>query len=262
MDSKQKHFILVHGLCHGAWCWYKLIPPLKSSGHRVTAVDLAGSGTNMKSIGQDVVTFEQYTEPLLNILSSIPPNEKVILVGHSLGGFNLALAMDRFPGKVAVGVFLTAYMPDTTNVPSYILDQSLKGVPQENYLDTQFISAGSPENPLSVVLFGPNFNSSLLYQNCPIEDIELANTVKRPGSLFQDNLSNLKKFSEEGYGSVVRVFVVCDEDKAIDEKLQRWMIEKYPPKDVMEIKGADHMAMLSKPQQVCDCLCKIASKYT
>ncbi|GLU13620.1 hypothetical protein SLE2022_302460 [Rubroshorea leprosula] len=259
---KQRHFILVHGLCHGAWCWYKLIPRLQSAGHRVTAVDLAGSGTNLKSIGQDVLTFDEYTEPLLKILASLTPNEKVILVGHSLGGLNLALAMDRYPDKVSVGVFLTAYMPDTTNQPSYVIDQRFEGVTQEMVLDTQFISSGSSQNPLSTMIFGPNFMSYWLYHLCPMEDVELAKTLVRAGSLFQEDLSKANKFSEQGYGSVARVFVVCKEDKAIDETAQRWMIENYPPEDVMEIDGADHMAMMSNPQELCDCLSKIAKKYT
>ena len=39
-----KHFVLVHGLCHGAWSWYKVTTALESAGHRVTALDLAASG--------------------------------------------------------------------------------------------------------------------------------------------------------------------------------------------------------------------------
>ncbi|KAF0923473.1 hypothetical protein E2562_006362 [Oryza meyeriana var. granulata] len=37
--GSSKHFILVHGLCHGAWCWYKVVTMLCSVGHRVTALD-------------------------------------------------------------------------------------------------------------------------------------------------------------------------------------------------------------------------------
>jgi hypothetical protein len=33
------------------------------------------------------------------------------VVGHSLGGLSVALAMERFPRKVAASVFLTACMP-------------------------------------------------------------------------------------------------------------------------------------------------------
>ncbi|KAJ0076110.1 hypothetical protein Patl1_33896 [Pistacia atlantica] len=95
---KQKHFILVHGTNHGAWCWYKVKPRLEAAGHRVTALDLAASGINMKSI-HEVHSF------------------------YDLGGLNLALAMDKFPEKIYVAVFLSAFMPDTNHHPSYILEQ-------------------------------------------------------------------------------------------------------------------------------------------
>ncbi|OMP02111.1 polyneuridine-aldehyde esterase-like protein [Corchorus olitorius] len=95
----------------------------------------------------------------------------------------------------------------------------------------------------------------------PLTDLELAKTLVRPGSLFQQDLSKAKNFSEEGYGSVTRVFVVCDQDKAIPLDFQRWMIQNNPPKDVIEIKGADHMAILSKTKQVSDSILEIANKY-
>lgn len=121
---EQKHFVLVHGACHGAWSWYKIKPLLESSGHRVTALDLAASGINAKSI-KDVHSMAEYSEPLLELLASLPQNEKVILVGHSLGGLNLALAMEKYPEKISVAVFMTAFMPDTIHQPSYVLEQVL-----------------------------------------------------------------------------------------------------------------------------------------
>jgi pimeloyl-ACP methyl ester carboxylesterase len=121
-SREQTHFVLVHGACHGAWCWHKLKPRLEAAGHRVTVLDLAASGINMKAI-QDVHTFHEYTQPLLDLLASLAPKEKVVLVGHSLGGLNLALAMDKYPEKVAVGVFLAAFLPDTTHKPSYVWEQ-------------------------------------------------------------------------------------------------------------------------------------------
>lgn len=121
--NQQKHFVLVHGAGHGAWCWYKLKPLLEANGHQVTSLDLAASGINMKAI-QEVHTLCEYSQPLLELLASLPPDESVILVGHSLGGLNLALAMDKFPQKISVSVYLTAFMPDTVHQPSYVLDQA------------------------------------------------------------------------------------------------------------------------------------------
>ena len=33
-------FLLVHGSCHGAWCWRDVIPALDGLGHSARAVDL------------------------------------------------------------------------------------------------------------------------------------------------------------------------------------------------------------------------------
>ncbi|KAH7520120.1 salicylic acid-binding protein 2 [Ziziphus jujuba] len=260
-DEEKKHFVLVHGACHGAWCWYKLKPRLESSGHRVTALDLSASGINMKSI-EDVHTMADYSRPLLDFMDLLPPNDKVILVGHSQGGINLALAMDKFPNKVSVAVFLSAFMPDTLHQPSYVLEQYEERMPKDGWLDTQFASYGSDQNLTTSMLFGPKFLSSKLYQLSPIEDLELAKSLLRTGSLFVEDLSKAKKFSDHGYGSVTRVYVLNHEDKAIPEEFQRWMIDVSGLRNVVEISGADHMAMLSKPQEVCHTLLEIAHKYS
>ncbi|XP_026394387.1 putative inactive methylesterase 20 [Papaver somniferum] len=116
--STNKHFVLVHGGCHGAWCWYKLTPRLKSAGHRVTVLDLAGSGINSKQVN-DLRSFSDYIRPFMEFMEysipsgiSIKPDEKVILVGHSLGGLVISKAMEMFPEKISVAVFVTALMPN------------------------------------------------------------------------------------------------------------------------------------------------------
>lgn len=45
------------------------------------------------------------------------------------------------------------------------------------------------------------------------------------------------------------------------KQFQHWMIENYAVREVMEIKGADHMAMFSKPQELTHCLLEIAHKH-
>ncbi|BAT75540.1 hypothetical protein LR48_Vigan727s003600 [Vigna angularis] len=256
MGSEKKHFVLVHGACHGAWSWYKLKPLLESSGHKVSVLDLAASGTNLQKI-EDVHSFSQYSEPLLQLLATIPSDEKVILVGHSLGGLNIALAMEKFPEKVAVGVFLTAVVPDIQHKPSYVLQKYIESVPAPNWLDCEFLQSEKK----TVVLFGPKFSSTKLYQGSSVEDIELAKTLLRPSSLFIEDLSQQTNFSKERYGSVTLAFIVCTEDLGIPLNFQLWMIKNAGVDNVVEIEGADHMAMLSKPQELCDSLQQIAAKY-
>ncbi|KAK6922991.1 Alpha/beta hydrolase fold-1 [Dillenia turbinata] len=119
----KAHFVLVHGSCHGAWSWYKVKPRLEAARHRVTAVDLAASGVNLKAI-EDVRTCDEYSKPLLEIVEHFPSKEKLVFVGHSFGGLSLALAMEKFPEKISVAVFLTAFMPVTIHCPSYVFEQA------------------------------------------------------------------------------------------------------------------------------------------
>ncbi|RDX79120.1 Salicylic acid-binding protein 2, partial [Mucuna pruriens] len=257
VSAGHQHYVLVHGACYGAWLWYKVKPRLESAGHKVTVLDLAASGANMKKI-EDVDTFSEYSEPLLQLLASIPPKEKVVLVGHSLGGLNIALAMDKFPEKIAVGVFVTAIIPDVEHKPSYVMEKYIESMPEANWLDTEFSQNGNK----TIVVFGPKFLSNKLYQASSIEDIELAKALLRPGSLFVEDLSQQKNFSKQGYGSVPLAFIVSTEDNEIPLSFQLWMIQNAGINvDVVEINGADHMVMISKPQELCDSLLQIAAKY-
>ncbi|KAI4357048.1 hypothetical protein L6164_001024 [Bauhinia variegata] len=156
--------------------------------------------------------------------------------------------MDKFPGKVAVGVFLTAFMPDTQHKPSYVLDKHAGTLPTAEELDRRLSLIGSK----SILSFSNEDLSDKFYQLSPIEDLELAKTLTRPGSLFLEDLTRTKNFYKEGYGSVPRSFIICNEDLAIPLELQRWMIQNAGIDYKDEIKGADHMAVLSKTQEVYD----------
>lgn len=118
-EIKTKHFILVHGMCHGAWCWYKISTLLQKAGHRVTAVDLAACGTHPSCL-DELHSFTDYTEPLTRTMVSIQPGEKVIIVGHSFGGLSVSLAMEKFSEKISVAVFAAAVMTCVENPKLFI----------------------------------------------------------------------------------------------------------------------------------------------
>lgn len=258
--ENTKHFVLVHGASHGGWCWYKLVPLLKSAGHRVTTLDLAACGINPKQL-DEIASFSEYVEPLMEFMASLPPDEKVILVGHSYGGLCISLAMEWFPEKILVAVFVTAYMPNYTSPPSTVIEQSYKWTTTDSLLDCQFTFGRGPQHPPTSATFGPNCLETMLYQNCPPEDLELAKMLVRPWGVFLEDMANESLLTKEKFGSVSRVFIVCQDDLVMKEKCQRWMIENSPPNQVKLIAGADHMAMLSKPKELCLCFQEIAENF-
>ncbi|RLM60218.1 putative esterase PIR7A [Panicum miliaceum] len=207
----RHHFVLVHGLCHGAWCWYKVATVLESAGHGVTALDLPGCGASAVR-AEEVRSFEEYSRPLLRAVAAAPPGEKVVLVGHSFGGHNLALAMEAHPEKVAVAIFVSAPMPVAGRPMSAILEQHLQGdSASHSFLDCTFgiVETGS-EDPAETFLVGPEWMSQRMYQLSP------------PEMFLRDEAMTGEKVLTEGrYGAVTRVFVVAEEDKTWPAEEQR-----------------------------------------
>ncbi|XP_058081408.1 methyl jasmonate esterase 1-like isoform X1 [Magnolia sinica] len=256
--DSNTHFVLVHGGCHGAWSWFKLSTLLTSAGHQVTAIDLAACGVHPKRINE-IGSFHDYTQPLMDLMASLSPHKRVILVGHSFGGVVISLAMERFPEKILVAVFVTAVMPNLASPPSIIVKEVFQRL--DTLLDCRFEYDERLENALTSVIFGPTFMATKLYQCCSPEDHTLGTMLVRPGKPFQEDTSKENMLSKENYGSVSRVYIVCKEDELIKEDLQHWIIANNPPKEVMEIDGSDHMVMLSKPRELCDCLLEVAERY-
>ncbi|KAG2601266.1 salicylic acid-binding protein 2-like [Panicum virgatum] len=258
MGGGSKHIVLVHGACLGGWSWFKVATRLRAAGHRVDAPDLAASGVDPRPL-REVPTFRDYAAPLLDLLAALPAGDRVVLVGHSLGGVSVALAAELFPDKVAAAVFLCAFMPDCAAPPSHVLEKFVEGK-WLDWMDTEMKPQDAEGKLPTSMLFGPRILREKFFQLCSPEDMTLASSLLRVSSLFLEDLAAQQPFTEGGYGSVRRVYVVCSEDYAIVEGFQRWMVENNPVEEVREI-AADHLVMLSRPEELARCLADIADKY-
>ncbi|CAI0408409.1 unnamed protein product [Linum tenue] len=167
----MRHFVLVHGACHGAWCWYKVIAELKQAGHKVTALDLTACGIDRRQVEDVHGSVVEYSKPLLTFMASLPAagsdDEKVILVGHSMAGSSLCMAMERFPEKISVAAFLAAGMlgPDLT---SQMVDEKFVELsPTADTMDSQVIYGDGPDKPPTGFLLGPKHMETHLYRCSP-----------------------------------------------------------------------------------------------
>ncbi|KAJ3683737.1 hypothetical protein LUZ60_013964 [Juncus effusus] len=252
------HFVLVHGLCHGGWSWYKLATLLTRAGHNVTAPDLAACGLNLKRL-DEVTTFEEYCEPLIKMMDEVSADEKVVLVGHSYGGLAVSLAMERFPKKISAAVFVTASMPSSTNPLSNITKKFVKEEGPKDMMDSK---AEFKDGAMTSFSFGPKHLESRYYHLCQPEDIMLASMLTRPGRPFNDEGITRDDFvTAQNHGLVNRVYVVCKEDRSWSRDIQLWMAEMSPGTVIHEIDGSDHMPMLSKPKDLFSILADVAERY-
>ncbi|OMP01571.1 Isopenicillin N synthase [Corchorus olitorius] len=226
---------------------YTNVKPLEelTRGHNVTAIDLAGSGVDPQQVNT-LTSISDYIKPLRDLMESLPDQQKVVLVGHSLGGLAISQAMERFPHKISVAVFVTALMPGPTLNISTLTERALKQ--QNSPMDNRYTYDDGPNKPPTTFVFGPIFLSSQVYQLSPPQDWTLASMLMRPIRLYSvEDMSRELVLSEKKYGSVNRVFIISDNDMVSTNDLVWWMIHKNPPQQVEEVKGSDHMVMMSQP---------------
>ncbi|XP_078159498.1 methyl jasmonate esterase 1-like [Carex rostrata] len=258
----SRHFVLVHGMCHGGWAWYKLATLLNEAGHHVTAPDLAACGLHPKRL-DEVNTFEEYCEPLMEVMEAVPANERVVLVGHSYGGTPVSLAMERYPHKIAVAVFISAAMPSSTNSLADITKELYKEGLKKDMMDSKAVYGGEGDNiALRSFTFGWKHLQAIYYHLCAPEDVTLATMVLRPGKPFYDSSVTREDFvTAENHGSVSRVYLVCNQDKSILPETQKWLVEMSPGTELLELDGADHMPMLCMPKKLFSLLVDISDRY-
>ncbi|XP_049404556.1 methyl jasmonate esterase 1-like [Solanum stenotomum] len=237
-NKSPLHFVLVHTAFHGAWSWYKIVALMTSSGHNVTTLDLGGSGINPKQ-ALEITHFADYVSPLMEFMASLPANNKIILVGHAFGGFAISKAMETFPEKISVAVFLGGLMPGPNIDPTTIYTKAASAVIGK--LDNCVTYENGPTNPPTTIIVGPKYLATNIYHLSPIEDLALATTLVRPIYLFPaEDISKEMVLSSKMYGSVRRVVIVAPENNALAKEFLKLMIEKNPPDEVKEIEGSDH----------------------
>ena len=102
-------FMLVHPAWLGGWCWCKLAPLLRESGHQVHTPTLTGLGerAHLAHPGVDLAT---HIEDVVNALV-FEDLDEVILVGNSSAGMVIACVAERVPGRIARLVYLDAFVP-------------------------------------------------------------------------------------------------------------------------------------------------------
>ncbi|ESQ48950.1 hypothetical protein EUTSA_v10021291mg [Eutrema salsugineum] len=246
---KQPHFVLIHGMSLGSWCWYKIKCLMEVSGFAVTCINLKSSGIDSSS-ADSITSFDQYNQPLIDFLSSLPEQEQVILVGHSAGGLSVTSAIHRFPKKICLAVYIAASMLKF----GFQTDQDLKdGVPDlSEHGDVYELGFGlGSENAPTSALIKPEFQRKLLYHMSPQQECALAALMMRPAPLLALTTAKLeegdKSKEEEGdMAHVPRVYIKTLHDRVIKPEQQDAMMKRWPPSQAHDV-DSDHSPFFSNP---------------
>ncbi|KAL3334486.1 hypothetical protein AABB24_030959 [Solanum stoloniferum] len=256
-EVSKIHFVLIHGIGGGGWCWYKIKSLMEISGYKVTCLDLKGAGIHPHD-PTTIISFDDYNQPLINFLSSLPQNEQVILVGHSAGGLSVTDATHKFPKKVRMAVYIGATMLRN----GFVTEQDVKdGIPDLSEfgeaIDVYDMCFGlGPEQPPTSAVVKTSLQRKIIYQMSPLEDSTLAAMLLRPGPI--QALASARFKEGEGAEEVPRIYIRTAYDRVVKPQQQDEMIQKWPPNNVYTLE-TDHSPFFSAPLLLFGLLIKAAS---
>jgi pimeloyl-ACP methyl ester carboxylesterase len=83
------HFLLLHGACHGGWCWDHVVAQLRTAGHTATAPDLP--------CGDVDAGLSEYAD---TSIAALPDDVgELVVVAHSLAGLVAPIVATRVPTR-------------------------------------------------------------------------------------------------------------------------------------------------------------------
>lgn len=218
-------FVLVHGICHGAWCWEPTADALRARGHDVVAVDLP-----LTSVDADAATVTEVLD------RSEGP---VVLVGHSYGGVVISRAA---AGRSDVGhlVYVAAVLLDGDDV---FLTRTAD-FPPSPLAASAVIADGT-------ITVGPEAAIDGFFNACAPADASVAAARLRP-----TNVECLATpVGAEPWRDIASTYVRCDQDRAIHPDLQRWMSTRAGRVIAYD---TDHSPFLSMTARLVDDLDQLA----
>jgi pimeloyl-ACP methyl ester carboxylesterase len=243
--------IMVHGSWHWGGCFQKVADRLALAGCPVVTPDLTSHGYDPAPY-DSFKSIEEYAQPVEAILKS--SSEKVVLVGHSMGGVTLTYLAEKYPEKISRLIYLTAFMaPKGKKALDYIL-LNLK-IPAAKEL-FQVVSQVNDGRGLKLDLTQPAVVKAALYADCSEHDLDIAakNVLPITSTVPDQTVSTI---TPKRFGSIPRVYIECTEDKAIPIETQRLMISDVPGATVASLKTS-HSSFFSQP----DALAKLIIEMT
>ena len=224
-------FGLVHGACHGAWCWDRLTRLIEDAGHDAVAVDLPCEN-NAK-------TFSDYADV---VTTSLADREHVVLVGHSLGGLTIPLVAAQRP--VERLVFLCALLPLPGQLPfGHDPDEPEGSAPGLTLV----------EHPDRTFTFSAASAATHLYNRCAPADAAWATAKLRR----QSRTPNHQACPLAEWPDVTRTYILTRDDRIVVPEFARYIARKRAGLEPIEIDG-DHSPFLSNVRVLADLLLSFA----
>ncbi len=233
-------FLLIHGSCHGAWCWRDLIPELEALDHTARAIDLPSHGADPTPISE--VTLDGCRDA---ILAAVTP--ETIIVGHSWGGYPISAAAEAEPDAMRALIYLSAYVPHD----GLSMVQMRRKGPSQTIKDAVEKSADG----LSYTV-RPDCVQALFYHDCPADIVPYALARLCPQAIRpQDTPLPIG----ERFANMPKAYIRTTDDRTLPTEYQEQMSDCVPPA-LRRTIDSSHSSFFSHPRQLAGTLHELETK--
>ncbi|MEP3427355.1 MAG: alpha/beta fold hydrolase [Roseibium sp.] len=275
--------VLVHGAWHSSETWSDVKPLLEAKGFDVTAVDLPGAGLNARAPVAyhnrplDAAAFGTEPSPNAGVgqqertdavvaavrASAERTGNKVVLVGHSLGGITISPVAEAVPELLHSVIYLTAFLL-APGVPAIAMIQD--PTMAEALVPTLFMA--DPQNVGALRVDTGSDDAEYLakvkaafYGDLSDAQFKSAKTGLHPDEPVQVAVVP-SPITAEHFGSVPRHYIRCANDQAITLAGQDKMIADTDAalgsKTAVHTLQTSHSPFFSQPEKLAELINGIA----
>lgn len=240
--------VLVHGAWHSGSSWEPVVKELAARGRAAVTPDLPADRP-----GSTLLDYAAAVEEAIEAAAPRGSGERVLLVGHSLGGLTVPVVAQRLgPECVAGMVFVAALLPregvsfrDQMRAdPGLMVEGSGAGLVRH--------ADGTTSWPADVAPGG-------LYRGVAAESSGAEVAAAVAGMRPQGSEVNRDPSPLTVWPDVSTTVVVCTDDLVVAPDRQRSRAATLPRTEVVELPGG-HFPMLTRPAQLADLLDGIAAR--
>lgn len=223
------HFLLLHGACHGGWCWDAVASILTAAGHQSTAPDLPCQSLN--------AGLSESTDAAIAALPDAV--DEAVVVGHSLGALLAPLVAHRVPTRRMIMLAGIVGAPGSSleSLATQDVDRDVPLLEQDLEFDAEgrfrFTDAGARR---------------VLYHDCPPETAQASIARLR----FQRSMwREVADF--DVWPQVETMSIVCAEDRVVNPTWSRRVARDRLGVEPIDLPGG-HSPFLARPGALADIL--------
>lgn len=236
-------FLFVPGAWHSSWCFERVGKNLREEGHQVIALDLPGIHGDVTELAK--ITLESWGRFVADTALAQPA--PVVLCGHSRGGSVISTAAEMEPTAACALVYIAAFMLPNGDSPAAFKARQPTANP--------FARSISVIGENAATRIDPDKASEFLYNMATLSDRRRALQRLVPDPYLPSRTS--LRLSKQRFGSVLRYYVECTEDRIIPISEQRSMQQKMPV-EAVETLTCDHSPFLSDARALAKALARIS----